>query len=95
MSTKYKAMFLMNDPFNAPIHKPTQPELEEVLSFYQAEKIVIGHSVVDQVSFDYQKKVIKIDVKHGRQKSSIRTQGLLIENGIEYRVNGLGERTKL
>lgn len=95
MSWTYKSMFFMNDPFNAPTHKTTQAELEEILAFFGAEKIVIGHSVVDHVIADYNGKVIKIDVKHGTEKNSSYTQGLLVENGIEYSVNGKGEKEKL
>jgi len=95
MNMAYKTMFFISDPVNAPTHKPSESELEEVLNFYNAEKIIIGHSVVDNVSFDYNGKVIKIDVKHGLEKNSSKTQGLLIENGIEYKVNGLGEREQL
>jgi hypothetical protein len=63
--------------------------------FYNSQKIVIGHSVVREVTYDYNKKVIKVDVKHGLDKNSENTQGLLIENEIEYRVNGLGMQVKL
>lgn len=76
-------------------HKTSEPELDEILNFYNAKKIIIGHSVVNQVITDYNGKVIKIDVKHGLEKNSSKTQGLLIENAVEYRVNALGEREKL
>ena len=51
--------------------------------------------MVDDVSLDYNRKVLKIDVKHGIKKNSKNTQGLLIENGIEYKVDGLGAKEKL
>lgn len=88
----YKTVFFLN---GASLEKTTESELENILEFYDAEKIVIGHSVVDEVSTDYNGKVIKIDVKHGKKKNSVKTQGLLIENGIEYRVNGLGNKVEL
>lgn len=95
MDLMYKMGFLFNDPLNAPTHKPSQTELDAVLMFYNSQKIVIGHSVVNDVTYDYNSKVIKIDVKHGLHKNSENTQGLLIENGIEYTVNGLGVKVKL
>jgi len=95
MDLMYKVAFLFNDPLNAPTHKPSQTELDDVLMFYNSQKIVIGHSVVNEVTYDYNNKVIKIDVKHGLNKNSENTQGLLIENGIEYIVNGLGVKMKL
>ncbi|GAA4036049.1 hypothetical protein GCM10022409_21210 [Hymenobacter glaciei] len=95
MNWLYRAAFFVRDPFNAAYHRTTQAELEQVLRFYQAARVVIGHSVVDEVTADYEGHVLKIDVKHGREKGSDRTQGLLIENGAEYRVNGKGEKTRI
>ncbi|WP_144374464.1 metallophosphoesterase [Winogradskyella sp. PG-2] len=87
-----KTVFFFN---GASLKKTSQTELDSILNFYKTNKIVIGHSVVDNVSADYNGKVIKIDVKHGLKKNSIKTEGLLIENGIEYRVNGLGEKKRI
>jgi hypothetical protein len=84
-----KTVFFFN---GASLEKTTESELETILEFYDSEKLVIGHSVVEKVSTDYNGKVIKIDVKHGKKKNSKKTQGLLIENGIEYIVNGLGDK---
>lgn len=92
MNLMYKAVFFIN---GAPTHKTSEFELDEILNFYNAEKIVIGHSVVDDVVTDYNGKVIKIDVKHGIEKNHSKTQGLLIENGVEYKVDGLGKKEKL
>lgn len=92
MNMMYQTMFYLN---GAPSHKTSEVELDEILDYYDAEKIVIGHSVVGDVTADYHGKVIKIDVKHGQEKNSSKTEGLLIANGIEYRVNGLGEKVQL
>lgn len=91
----YKVLFFVHDPFGASYHKTSQTELEEVLKHYNAKKMVIGHSVVKDITSDYEGKVIKIDIKHGREKSSGLTKGLLIENGLEYKINDLGEKLKL
>lgn len=95
MNILYKAVFFFSDPFNAQTHKPSESELDEILNFYAVKKIVIGHSVVDNVSYDYNNKVIKIDVKHGKEKNSSKTQGLLIENGVEYLIDGFGKKKRL
>lgn len=87
-----KSLFFFN---GSKLEETSQEELELILSFYDVEKIVIGHSVVSNVKTDYNRKVIKIDVKHGAKKNSRKTQGLLIENGVEYRVDGLGKKEKL
>lgn len=91
----YRAVYFFNDPSNAPTHKPSQEELEGVLRYYGGEKLVIGHSVVDEITADYEGRVFKIDVKHGAEKSSGKTLGLLVEQGKEYAVDDLGKKTKL
>ena len=75
--------------------KITAPDLDKVLTKYEAKKMVIGHTIVDQVSTDFNGKVIRIDVAHGKEKNSPQTQGLLIENGEEYKINAIGQKEKL
>ncbi|MBC5775831.1 metallophosphoesterase [Pontibacter sp. KCTC 32443] len=95
MNILIAGVFAFHDPFNASYHSTTQDEAEQILKFYDASKMVVGHNVVSDITADYEGKVIKIDVKHGRDKYSGRTKGLFIENGIEYKVDDLGKRTKL
>jgi len=72
-----------------------QKDLDEILKYYQAKKVVIGHTTVNTISKSYNNKVIRVDVLHGTTKFSGRTKGLLIENGVEYIVTDLGEKVKL
>jgi hypothetical protein len=65
------------------------------LNFYQAEKIVFGHSVMEDITKEFDGKTINTDVKHGQEKNSDKTKGLLIENGIEYKIDGKGTKTKI
>ncbi|WP_228454889.1 metallophosphoesterase [Polaribacter haliotis] len=64
--------------------KITSLELNNVLDYYKAKKIVIGHTHVKNVTTDFNGKVIKTDVIHGKEKFSSKTQGLLIENNKEF-----------
>lgn len=91
----YRVVYFVHDPFGAVYHKTSQAELNEVLKYYNANAMVIGHSVVNDITSDYEGKVIKIDIKHGREKNSGLTKGLLIENGQKYNVNDLAEKVKL
>ena len=75
--------------------KVKEKELNEVLKFYQADKIVFGHSVMEDITKEFNGKTINTDVKHGQEKNSEKTKGLLIENGIEYKLDGKGTKTKL
>jgi len=69
-----------------------QGALERINSFYNLEKIVIGHTVVANISKDLEGKVIRADVSHGRKKRSGATKGLLIEGGREYIIDDLGSK---
>jgi len=73
----------------------TDKELATILSFYNSKRIIIGHSVVDDISAGYNNKVIKIDVKHGQKMGTGKTKGLFIEKNVFYKVNDLGIKEKL
>lgn len=75
--------------------KIKENELDEILKFYQADKIVFGHSVKEDVTKEFNGKTINTDVKHGQEKNSDKTKGLLIENRIEYKLDGKGTKIKL
>lgn len=75
--------------------KIKEDQLNEILKFYQAYKIVFGHSVREDITKEFNGKTINTDVKHGQEKNAENTKGLLVENGIEYKVDGKGKKTKL
>ena len=52
---------------------------------------MVGHSVVRDVSYFYDKKVIGIDTRHAKGDS----EGLLIENGNEFRLDKYGTRQQI
>ncbi len=95
MDWMIRSTFLLRDPIDSKVHKTTPEELDRILAHFGAETVVIGHTVVSEVQADYGGKVIKMDVKHGRNKGSARTQGVLIEDGQVYRIDGLGAKTAL
>jgi len=75
--------------------KINEAQFIEILKRYNAQKIIIGHSIVDDISYDLGKRIIRIDVKHGKTKSSGKTKGLLIEEGQEFKIDDLGNKSKL
>ncbi|ULC58177.1 metallophosphoesterase [Flaviramulus sp. BrNp1-15] len=77
------------------IEPTTQEELDSILSYYKASKIVIGHSIVDDISTDYNNKVVKIDVKHGETFNSGKTKGILIENSQIHKIDDTKGKVKL
>jgi hypothetical protein len=75
--------------------KVTQLEVDSILAHYNANNIVISHTILDSVSTDYNGRVIRIDVHQPTKKNTGNAQALLIENNNFYRVNDLGEKVKL
>ena len=63
-----------------------ESDLDNTLYSFAVNKIVVGHTIVDDVRYFYNKKVIGIDTDHAEGD----TEGLLIENGAEYRVDKAG-----
>ena len=83
------------DDYKEYYSKISEDELDDVLNYYDAKKMVVGHTVVNDISTDFNGKIIRIDLKHGKTKNSGKTKGLLIENGIEYKIDDLGNKEKL
>lgn len=75
--------------------KITEKELNQVLAFYDAEKIVFGHTVKDDITKEFNGKTINTDIKHGQEKNTGKTKGILIENGTEYKIDDKGNKQKL
>lgn len=75
--------------------KAKRTELDSILAYYQSKKIVIGHTVVNDISSDYEGKVIRIDVSHGDGKFSEKTKGLLIEDGQEFAIDAKGVKSPI
>ena len=72
--------------------KISEIQVDKILKKYNVDKIIIGHTVVDDITYDFNYKVLRIDVKHGKSKFSGKTSGILIENNAIYKVNDLGEK---
>lgn len=75
--------------------KITEKELNQVLAFYDADKIVFGHTVKDDITKEFNSKTINTDIKHGQEKNTGKTKGILIENGTEYKIDDKGNKQKL
>ena len=71
--------------------KASAETVNAICEKYGVDQIVIGHSVVDDITTDYKGKVLRIDVRHGKKLHSEKTLGVLIENGKLTKVNGKGE----
>lgn len=87
MDLKNKLMYLVN---GIDVKATTQTELNTILAYYQASRIVIGHSIVNDIQVDYHGKVIKIDLKHGQEMNSGSTKGILFEQNHVFKLDDKG-----
>jgi hypothetical protein len=69
--------------------------LNQILERFGVDKIIIGHSVVKDISSDFDGKVIRIDVKHGKEKHSGLTKGILIKDNQLFKIDDLGQQIRL
>jgi hypothetical protein len=92
MDLKNKLLYAVN---RINVKATTQAELNNILAFYQASRVVIGHSVVGDIQTDYQGKVIKIDLKHGQIMNSGLTKGILFEQKQVFKLDDKGYKAIL
>ncbi len=70
-------------------------DLDKVLKYYKADRIIVGHSEVDEIDWRYGGRVIAVNVRHYKNLNDNRTAALLIENGKYYSVNYTGDKVVL
>jgi len=68
--------------------KASNTHVEEVLNTFQVDRIAIGHTLAEHVSYDYDGKVIRVDVNHSNQVS----EGLLIQDSLLWRADSKGHK---
>jgi len=76
--------------------KSTTEQVNQFLEFYDSDRVIIGHSIVDDISIDYSGKVVRIDIHHPINSfASEESKALLIEDNKLYKVNIYEEKTEL
>lgn len=77
----------------------TQEDVERGLNKFDANSIVVGHTLQSKINTQFNGKVIGIDVKHPKDYSESipnqKSEGLLIENNQYYRVLHNGEKKEM
>lgn len=68
-----------------------EEQLNKTLKMYHVSNIIIGHTVVNEITPFYNKKVIDIDVKHAKGHS----QALLCTGNSFYKTDTLGRKSGL
>jgi ankyrin repeat protein len=69
----------------------SQNSVNKILNYYKADKFVIAHTIVDDISADYEDKVIRLDVDHYTNPSV----GILIEGDKIYKADKAGGKELL
>jgi hypothetical protein len=75
--------------------KVTPSQLKKIQAYFNCRTIVIGHTPSQEIQTDFDGSLIKIDTPHGLEKFSGATDGLLIENDVEFKVDDKGNKTRL
>jgi hypothetical protein len=73
----------------------TETELTNILRQFRATRIVLGHTLVDQITPLYQGRVLAIDLPHAEQFRQGYVAGLWLENGRSYEINQRGQKRAL
>lgn len=69
--------------------------LDPILQLYGADQVVVGHTVVSDVSTLLDGRIYAIDVKHEMQVPTGGNTALVIENNKFYKVNSNGSRASV
>lgn len=70
--------------------KSTQSEVDAVCNHYKIQKIIVGHTTVEEIKTHFNGKIIGINVKRHYDNTKNKPSALLIENNKFYAVNELG-----
>lgn len=71
--------------------KASTAHVNQVLEKFKVDRIAIGHTLTENVSHDYDEKVIRVDVNHSGGVS----EGVFIEDNILWRADDKGNRFSL
>lgn len=72
-----------------------QSDISAICKFYEVDRIVVGHTVVDEISSYYEGKVLNIDVLRNGEVGKNKPSALLIEKNKFYVVDELGRKFSL
>lgn len=70
--------------------KSTQSEVDAVCNHYKVQKVIVGHTTVEEIKTHFNGKIIGINVKRHYDNTKNKPSALLIENNKFYAVNELG-----
>jgi len=72
--------------------KATQTEVDAVCKYYEVDKIIVGHTIVDEIKNYYKGRVIGIDVQRNQNDKNQKPSALLIESNHFFAVDENGKK---
>lgn len=70
--------------------------LDYILDFFEVERMIVGHTIVgEEITSDFNGRVIRVAIKHSSQKFSAKSGALFINEDSYFKVNALGEKERL
>ena len=72
-----------------------QEDIEKTLLAFKAKKMIIGHTVMDEIKYLYNQKVIAIDLEHQANSEKGKMYALWIEKGMFYSIDHNGAKSVL
>jgi hypothetical protein len=75
--------------------KASTEHVNRVLRHFEASRVLVGHTIVDEISTDYEGQVVRVDVKHPQDSSHGVVRALLIEGGKLFVVGDDNSRREI
>ncbi|MBW7856541.1 MAG: metallophosphoesterase [Ignavibacteriaceae bacterium] len=73
----------------------TQYDVDNTLLHFKADKMIIGHTIVDEIKYLYNQKVIDIDLYHRNNSDRGEMHALWIEDGKFYSIDNYGVKSAI
>lgn len=70
-------------------------QIDSILVHFNAEKIVLGHTIFEKIQYLYNSKVIVIDLEHKQNSDNGFMNALFFEDGNFFVINNKGEKSVL
>jgi len=76
-------------------HPPGEAVLDQILDFYGAQHMIIGHTIVPRIQAQYDFKLIQADLHQPHSLTAYPVRALRIENKAFFEVDSEGGRTPI
>jgi hypothetical protein len=73
----------------------SREDIEQTLKSFNAKKMILGHTIVDEIKYLYGGKVIAIDLEHQINTANGKMYALWYEDGEFYVIDNKGNKSIL